>query len=217
MVYDLHNLSPITEVGHSEIYGADIDSAIPATKLKWVSSYNLLMAAGSHSGPSGVSGNIRLWDVRSGNVVWEMSEKIDCFADVTVSDNLSAIFKVGVNSGEAFYVDLRNLSSESCWVCLGDKRKVLNGKKEGNGCKIESHASQVFCSKGGDVELWSEVMMKNAEGRLEERIFKKNLMGRAKDMGSPRITALTFRGDKMFLTRKEQQYVEVWQSSAREP
>ncbi|KAI4315433.1 hypothetical protein L6164_028245 [Bauhinia variegata] len=220
MVYDLHRLSPITEVGHNEIFGADIDSAIPAIKFKWVSSYNLLMAAGSHGGPSGVSGYIRLWDVRSGNVVWEMSENIDCFADVTVSDNLSAIFKVGVNSGETFYVDLRNLSSESSWICLGARRKVLNGKKEGNGCKIESHASQVFCSKGGDMELWSEVIMgsrKNSEGRLEERTFKKNLMGRVKDMGSPRITALAFRGDKMFLTRKDQQYVEVWQSSAREP
>ncbi|KAL9329946.1 hypothetical protein ACSQ67_004949 [Phaseolus vulgaris] len=214
LVYDLHTLTPVTEIGHNEIFGADIDSAIPATKLQWIEGYNLLMASGSHSGPSGVSGNIRLWDVRSGNVVWEISEKVDCFADVAVSDGLSVIFKVGVNSGEASYVDMRNLSNESSWVCLGDKRKVMNsGKKEGIGCKIKTQGNQVFCTKGGDVELWSEVVMGSGN---TGRIFKKNLMGRMRDMGGAKITNLAFGGSTMFLTRKDQQCVEVWQSSSRE-
>jgi hypothetical protein len=213
VVYDLHSLRPVTEIAHNEIYGADIDSAIPATKLQWIESHNLLMASGSHSGPSGVSGNIRLWDVRSGNVVWEISEKVDCFADVAVSDSLNAMFKVGVNSGEAFYIDMKNLSSEkNSWVCLGDKRKVLNGKKEGFGCKIETQGNQVFCTKGGDVELWSEIIM----GSSNNRIFKKNLMGRVQDMGGAKITNLAFGGSRMFLTRKDLQCVEVWQSSSRE-
>lgn len=213
VVYDLHSLRPVTEIAHNEIYGADIDSAIPATKLQWIESHNLLMASGSHSGPSGVSGNVRLWDVRSGNVVWEISEKVDCFADVAVSDSLDAMFKVGVNSGEAFYMDLKNLSSEkNAWVCLGDKRKVLNGKKEGFGCKIETQGNQVFCTKGGDVELWSEIIM----GSSNNRIFKKNLMGRVQDMGGAKITNLAFGGSRMFLTRKDLQCVEVWQSSSRE-
>ncbi|KAK2385133.1 BTB/POZ domain with WD40/YVTN repeat protein [Trifolium repens] len=213
VVYDLHSLRPVTEIAHNEIYGADIDSAIPATKLQWIESHNLLMASGSHSGPSGVSGNIRLWDVRSGNVVWEISEKVDCFADVAVSDSLNAMFKVGVNSGEAFYIDMKNLSSEkNSWVCLGDKRKVLNGKKEGFGCKIETQGNQVFCTKGGDVELWSEIIM----GSSNNRIFKKNLMGRVQDMGGAKISNLAFGGSRMFLTRKDLQCVEVWQSSSRE-
>ncbi|KAA8531147.1 hypothetical protein F0562_005939 [Nyssa sinensis] len=135
---------PVIEIGHYEIFGANLDSAIPATKLNWVSSYNLLMASGTHSGPSGVLGNIKFWDLRSGNAVWELKEKVDCFADVTVSDNLSAIFKVGVNSGEVFFTDLRTVGAENSWVCLGDKRKVVNGKKEGFGCKIENHGNQVF-------------------------------------------------------------------------
>ncbi|GLT69012.1 hypothetical protein SLA2020_411980 [Shorea laevis] len=191
MVYDLQSLRPATEIGHCEIYGADIDSAIPATKLNWVSGYGLLMASGSHSGPSGVSGNIKFWDIRSGNVVWEIKEKVDCFSDVSVSDDLSGIFKVGVNSGEVFFSDLRNLGAENSWVCLGDGRKVVNGKKEGVGCKIESHGNQVFCSKGGDIELWTE------------------------DMGGSKINNLAFGGNKMFVTRKDQQNVEVWQSSGR--
>lgn len=223
MVYDFNSLSPVTEIGHNEIFGAEIDSAIPAKKLKWVPSYNLLMASGSHSGPSGVSGNIRLWDVRSGNVVWEIAEKVDCFADVTVSENLSAIFKVGVHSGEASFVDLRSLRAGNSWVCLGDESKVVNGKKEGIGCKVEDQGNQVFCSKGGDIEMWSEIIMGSAkngkeeeEDRLRGRIFRKNLMGRVKDMGGPKITNLAFGGNKMFLTRKDQQYVEVWQSSTKE-
>ncbi|PNX95608.1 BTB/POZ domain-containing protein [Trifolium pratense] len=213
VVYDLHSLRPVTEIAHNEIYGADIDSAIPATKLQWIESHNLLMASGSHSGPSGVSGNIRLWDVRSGNVVWEISEKVDCFADVAVSDSLNAMFKIGVNSGETFYMDMKNLGAEkNSWVCLGDKRKVLNGKKEGFGCKIETQGNQVFCTKGGDVELWSEIIM----GSSNNRIFKKNLMGRVQDMGGAKITNLAFGGSRMFLTRKDLQCVEVWQSSSRE-
>ncbi|XP_022738339.1 BTB/POZ domain-containing protein At5g41330-like [Durio zibethinus] len=221
MVYDLNTLNPVNELGHNEIFGADLDSAIPATKLRWVSGYGLVMASGSHSGLSGVAGNIRFWDIRSGNMVFELKEKVDCFSDVCFSDNLNAIFKIGVNSGEVFYADFRSLGSvndnSDPWISLGDRRKVVNGKKEGYGCKIESHGNQVFCSKGGDIELWSEVVMgpaKSSEGRLKERDFRKNLMGRVKDMGGLRITNLAFGGNKMFVTRKDQQAVEIWQGSS---
>lgn len=176
------------------------------------------MASGSHSGIQGVLGNVKFWDIRSGSVVWELKEKVDCFSDVTVSDSLSGIFKVGVNSSEVSFADLRKMGAEDPWLCLGDKRKAVNGKKEGVGCKIESHGNQVFCSKGGDLELWSEVLMgssKKSKDGLDDRVFRKNLMGRVKDMGGSKITNLGFGGNKMFVTRKDQQYVEVWQSSAR--
>ncbi|XP_010275635.1 PREDICTED: BTB/POZ domain-containing protein At5g41330 [Nelumbo nucifera] len=219
MVFDIHgSFCPVVEIARCEIYGAEIDSAIPATKLRWVSSLNMLMASGSHGGPSGVLGNIRLWDIRSGNVVWELKEKMDCFSDVTVSDALSAIFKVGVNSGEVFFADMRKLNADNPWVCLGDARKGNSGKKEGFGCKIESHGNQVFCSKGGDVELWSEVLMgspTSSEDGLRGRVFRRNLMGRVKDVGGCKITNLAFGGNRMVVTRKDQQSVEVWQSSVR--
>ncbi|KAL6578796.1 hypothetical protein OROMI_009012 [Orobanche minor] len=217
MVYDRNDdLRPVTEIGHYEIFGADLDSAIPATKLQWIPSHNLLMASGSHSGPSGVSGNIKFWDIRSGNVVWDIKEKVDCFSDVTVSNALCSMFKVGINTGEVFFSDLRNMDVDNSWVCLCDGRKVANGKKEGFGCKVEGHGNQVFCSKGGDLELWSEVLIGSVEKKengLPERVFRKNLMGRVKDMGGYRITNLSFGGSKMFVTRKDQQYVEVWSSS----
>ncbi|KAL6544094.1 hypothetical protein OROGR_010591 [Orobanche gracilis] len=216
MVYDRNDdLRPVTEIGHYEIFGADLDSAIPATKLQWIPSHNLLMASGSHSGPSGVSGNIKFWDIRSGNVVWDIKEKVDCFSDVTVSDALCSMFKVGINTGAVYFSDFRNMDGDNSWVCLCDGRKVANGKKEGLGCKVEGHGNQVFCSKGGDLELWSEVLIGSVEKKengLPERVFRKNLMGRVKDMGGYRITNLSFGGSKMFVTRKDQQYVEVWSS-----
>ncbi|KAL0408184.1 UNVERIFIED_CONTAM: BTB/POZ domain-containing protein [Sesamum radiatum] len=208
--------STVQAIGTSpEHLFTSFESTIPATKLQWVPSHNLLMASGSHSGPSGVSGNIKFWDIRSGNVVWELKEKVDCFSDVTVSDVLGTMFKVGVNTGEVFCADLRNMDADHPWVCLGDGRKVINGKKEGFGCKVESQGNQVFCSKGGNVELWSEILLGTVEKQetgLHERVFRKNLMGRAKDMGGNRITNVNFGGSKMFLTRKDQQCVEVWSS-----
>lgn len=216
MIYDLNDsLRPVSKVGHYEIFGADLDSAIPATKMQWVSSHNLLMASGSHSGPSGVSGNIRFWDVRSGNVVCEIKEKVDCFADVTVSSTLSAMFKVGVSTGEMFFADLRRMDGDLPWICLGDERKVANGKKEGLGCKVEAHGNKVMCSKGGYLELWSEVLVGSKQklgGGLNETVYRKNVMGRANDVAGSRICNLSFGGNKMFVTRKDQQCIEVWNS-----
>lgn len=220
MVYDvLDDLRPVIEIARNEIYGAEFDaSTIPATRLSWVSSCNLLMASGSHSGPTGVIGSIKLWDVKSGRLVWELKEKVDCFADVAVSSSLSVLFKVGINSGELYFLDLRNLGPESQWVCLGNSAKSMNAKKGGLGCKIECYGNNAFVSKGGSLELWSEVLFSSrwsGEDGLGGRVFKRNLMGRAKDLVDNRITNLRFGGNKMFVTRKDDQLVEVWQSSIR--
>ncbi|KAH6835333.1 BTB/POZ domain with WD40/YVTN repeat-like protein [Perilla frutescens var. hirtella] len=148
MIYDLNanSIRPVMKIGHNEIFGATIDSAIPATKLHWL------------------LGNIRFWDIRTGNVIHEIKEKVDCFSDVTFSDSLSGMFKVGVNSGEVFLADLRSMRDDAPWICLGEGRKVKNGKKrEGLGCKVEAHGNQVFCSRGGSLELWSEVLIASVE------------------------------------------------------
>ncbi|KAG0453905.1 hypothetical protein HPP92_025209 [Vanilla planifolia] len=208
----------VYEIGRREIYGAELDSAIPATKLKWVPSFNLLMAGGSHSGPSGVVGNIRLWDARTGSdPVWDLQEKDDCFADVTVSDELSAIFKVGVNSGDVLMADLRKLKVGEPWTVLGGgmwSAEIGWEKKGGRGCTIESQGKQVFCTRGGDVEMWSEVAMTVAPDH-EQKVMRRNLMGRAKDMGGARILQLVFGGKRMAVARNGERSVEVWESSDR--
>ncbi|XP_010533649.1 PREDICTED: BTB/POZ domain-containing protein At5g41330 [Tarenaya hassleriana] len=220
MVYDLASLMPVAEIDHREIYGSDIDSGIPSDKLSWIPSYNLLMASGSHSSPSGVMGHIRFWDIRTRNMVWEIKETLDCFSDVTVSDNLSAVFKVGVMSGEVFYTELRSLGAEDPWIFIGDQRRSLNGKREGIGCKINSYGNNVFCSKGGDLELCSEVitaLLGNAVRDVPDgRLFRKSLMGSSRDLGGNRISQLAFGGNRMFVTRKDSRCIEVWQSPGRE-
>ncbi|PSR91488.1 BTB/POZ domain-containing protein [Actinidia chinensis var. chinensis] len=137
----------------------------------------------------------------------------------SVLDDLSSVFKVGLNSGKVFVADLRNISDENSLVCLGDARKLTNPKTDGFGCKIESRGNQVFCGKGGDLELWSEVLIgssRNEKNGSDERVFKKKLMGRVTDVRGSRMTRLGFRGSKMFVTRNDQQFAEVWQSSVRE-
>ncbi|EPS66205.1 hypothetical protein M569_08570, partial [Genlisea aurea] len=217
MVYDLNNnLNPVSMIGHYEIYGADLISGLPSTKLEWISSRNLLMASGSHSSHSGVSGRIQFWDIRSSNVVLEIKEKEDCFADVTASDVLSAMFKVGVNSGDVYFSDLRRLDVDESWVRLGEGKKAAaaNGKKEGAQCRIRSHGNHAFCSRDSNVEVWSEVMMSSSrkdepENSSTKRIFRKNTA--ARDEGSRnRVSNFIFGGGKMFMTRKDEQCVEVW-------
>ncbi|KAF3583053.1 hypothetical protein DY000_02033806 [Brassica cretica] len=218
MVYDLSTLLPLLELDRRDIYGAGNDSAIPSNKLRWIQSCNLLMVSGSHASPSGVSGHVRFWDVRSRSMVCEIKEREDCFADVAVSENLSAVFKVGVASGEVFYMDLRGLGGkDQPWVCLGEEKKRSLNERKGVGCKIESYGNHVFCSKGSGIELWSEVitgLVGNASRDvLEERVFRKNSF--AADSGENKITGLTFGGSRMFVTRKDQQSIEVWQSPSR--
>ncbi|KAK1436241.1 hypothetical protein QVD17_02020 [Tagetes erecta] len=216
VVFDVNDgFRVVSEIARNEIFGADLGSCIPSTKLNWVPSLNLLIASGSHSGPSGISGNIKFWDVRSRDIVWEINEKTDCFADVTVSDALSGVFKVGINSGDVSYIDFRRIDSNGSWDSVGGMKEVKNGKKEGIGSKIESHGNKVFCSKGGELEVCSEVLMGGFVKVDDERVFRKNLLGRTNDVGGNRVTNLGFGGSKMFVTRRDQQCVEVWDSSRR--
>lgn len=219
LAFDLNSggdFRPVYEISRREIFGAELDSAIPATKLRWVPSLNLLMAAGSHWGPAGVVGNLQLWDIRCGGApaaVFHLNEKDDCFADATVSDELSAMFKVGANSGDVFMADLRKLNAGEPWFRLGGGR-WNGGKNEGKGCRIESEGRQVFCSRGGDVEMWSEVAMATAP-EFEEKVMRRNLMGREKDMGGARILQMVFGGKRMAVARSGDCSVEVWESSDR--
>ncbi|PKA56471.1 BTB/POZ domain-containing protein [Apostasia shenzhenica] len=207
---------PVSEIGRREIYGAELESAIPATKLKWVSSLNLLMAAGSHWGPSGVVGSIRLWDIRAGGTpIWDFNEKVDCFADVTASGELSAMFKVGVSSGEILMADLRRFKAEDPWVGIGVRRRKNGenvGKKEGKGCRIESEGRQVFCSRGGEVEMWSEVAMAEAPPPDEKKVMRRNVLGRAHEKGGGRILLMGFGGKRMAVGRSGESSVEVWEN-----
>lgn len=239
VAFDHTTLQPAVEFSRAdEIYSStettanDLYSAIPSTKLQWLPSSNVLMASGSHGGPSGLVGNIKLWDIRStnGGPIWHLKERDDCFSDVTVSDTLSTIFKVGINSGDVFMIDMRRLTNGGSkqdgtqWARIGEvwRSTGTSGKgREGSGCKMESYGNQVFCVKGENVEIWSEVAIASTVrdsglaieyGMVDGRVMRRNVMGKIKDGGCGRITKIGFGGNRMFLTRKDQQFVEVWES-----
>nr|ACN34713.1 unknown [Zea mays] len=221
VVFDLNSLSPVVEIGRKEVFGADIEAAIPASKLAWLGGHSLLLAAGSHSGPAGVVGDIRLWDVRASATVpvWEVREKEDCFADVAASDALSAVFKVGAASSEVFMADLRRLGNGGGvglepWVCIGDGQKAAaaasSGRKERNGCRIECYCSWVFVARGADVEVWSQVGLAPEAGG--KKVMRRNWVG-SELSTKPKIVSWAFGGSRMALARADQLSVEIWDSA----
>ncbi|KAL6611188.1 hypothetical protein ACP70R_039116 [Stipagrostis hirtigluma subsp. patula] len=231
VAFDLNSLSPVAEIGRKEVFGADVEAAIPANKLGWLGVHNLLLAAGSHSGPAGVVGDIRLWDVRASATVpvWEVREKEDCFADVAASSALSALFKVGAASGEVFMADLRMLSSGGIglepWVCIGDGHRAAmvasSGRKEGNGCRIECYYNWVFVARGAEVEVWSQVELAPEAGG--KKVMRRNWVGSGPssvraggeegENGKTRIVSWAFGGSRMALARADKRSVEVWDSA----
>ncbi|CAN6209960.1 unnamed protein product [Urochloa humidicola] len=231
VAFDLNSLSPVTEIGRKEVFGADVEAAIPATKLGWLGEHNLLLAAGSHSSPGGMVGDIRLWDVRASVTVpvWEVREKEDCFADVAASDALSALFKVGAASGEVFMADLRRLGNGGGiglepWVCIGDGQRAAaaasSRRKEGNGCKIECYCNWVFVARGADVEVWSQVELAPEAGG--KKVMKRNWVGSGPSMEvgtgeeaikeKAKIVSWAFGGSRMALARADKRSIEVWDS-----
>ncbi|TVU39469.1 hypothetical protein EJB05_12890, partial [Eragrostis curvula] len=232
VAFDLSSMAPVAEIGRKEVFGADIEAAIPATKLGWLGGHNLLLAAGSHSGPAGVVGDIRLWDVRSSSTVpvWEVREKEDCFADIAASDKLSALFKVGAASGEVYMADLRRLGNSGAieldpWVCIGDGQRAAaaasSRRKEGNGCRIECYCNWVFVARGADVEVWSQVELAPEAGG--KKLMRRNWVGSGPSIetgGSEegikeknKIVSWAFGGSRMALARAEKQSIEVWDSA----
>ena len=232
VAFDLNSLSPVAEIGRKEVFGADVEAAIPATKLGWLGEHNLLLAAGSHSSPGGVVGDIRLWDIRASATVpvWEVREKEDCFADVAASDTLSALFKVGAASGEVFMADLRMLGNGGGiglepWVCIGDGQRAAaaasSRRKDGNGCMIECYCNWVFVARGADVEVWSQVELAPEAGG--KKVMKRNWVGSGPYMDAgageeavkekAKIVSWAFGGSRMALARADKRSVEVWDSA----
>lgn len=211
LAFDLEKFEPVLEIGRKEIFAAEIDSAIPATKLSWINSLGLLMAAGSHAGPAGFSGYVKFFDTRANRLAYEIQEKnSDCFADVAASDSLFSVFKVGVSSGDVYMADLRKIETFDNWVFIGGEGRRGGDikKKEGLDCKVECYEKNVFVSREGEMEMWSEAAMAEAE----ERVMKRNFMGRGKEGDKKKITHLAFGGNRMILARKGEMHLEVWQS-----
>eukprot|EP01018_Ginkgo_biloba_P041056 Gb_07324 [translate_table: standard] len=212
LLFDKESLRPMGEMGRQVGMINSASYSMAATKLEWLSGHNLLLASAVNGGAFGYCGEMRLWDIRSGNYVWEWSEsnsqrdESDCFADVVANEDLHGIFKVNMRPGGIAMADLRQLNVENQWMCLEDSNTRPRGEG-GAGNRVLSYGRQVFCSRGGDLEVWCELGLKE-----REQIFRRNFVGKAGRDGE-RIRQMVAAGDRLFVSRKEMQGIEVWEST----
>lgn len=210
LLIDTESFQPVAELGRQLGGAADLEAA---TKLEWIGGHGLLLASSVSGGASGYRGQIKLWDIRSKNAVWESREsssgpsvkqqelQSDCFADVIASEEFCGIFKVGVRSGSVFMADLRQLNVNEPWVCLEDSIPRPGGAQN----RLLGCERQVFCSRGADLEVWSKVGLKE-----NGSAFRRSFVGK---QGGERITRMVAGGNRMFLARKDMQGIEIWESA----
>lgn len=203
--------------GHSKV----------ATKIQWLPTYNWLMTVGIHGGAFGYSGYIRLWDLRQKKNVWEWKEpnaqvdprlvERDSFADIAVDEEHAGIFKVSLESGSISMADMRHLKVQDPWMNLVESNPSLNSNESGLDSKLLCYNKQIYCSHGGDLEVWSEVPLAGAQAPLEDKeywetSFRKNYVEHSRRHGGHDITHLDAGGQRLFVARKEMQGVEVWET-----
>ena len=91
---------------------------------------------------------------------------------------------------------------------------VVKGKCTNS--KLLCYNKQIYCSRGGDLEVWSEVPLAGTQVDLAEReywetSFRRNFVEHRRH-GSHDITYLDAGGQRLFVARKEMQGVEVWET-----
>lgn len=219
LVVDKERLEVSREIGRQS--GNSAHSKV-STILQFVNSENLLMVGGVHGGTFGFSGYIRLFDARADKIVWDWTEpnanadprmiERDSFADVVVSEDLGAIVKVNVMRGNLAMADLRRLSeSRNPWMPLTETNPALAVQGGTADAKIVSYGRQIFCSRGEDLEVWSEVpVISKSSAEVEEKKFRRNFVEHSRR--GHQITSLSAGGDRLFVARWEMQGVEVWET-----
>lgn len=217
---DKSTLKITAEIGRQS--GGSAKATTPE-KLSHLPDHHLLFGCAISCGAFGFSGYVRLWDVRSGDVVWETNEPGsgrssrfgDPFADVDVDPGESAIFKVCSKSGDLAVVDLRRLG-EDPWVYLEEKNPSLrNPGGGGTSILLHCYRKQVFVSREGGLEVWSQ--MEEEEGRVEaspcERIYRRNFVDKEEDASRGVIRRMEGGGNRLFISREGVEGIEVWESS----
>ncbi|KAJ7551580.1 hypothetical protein O6H91_06G020800 [Diphasiastrum complanatum] len=199
-----------------------------ATRLQWLPFNNLLLTSGVHGSTFGYSGYIKLWDVRSDTVVWNWVEPNvrnarattdrDCFADVVVSEDLMGVFKVGVASGAVAFADLRNLQSENPWINLIETNPRLEAGTAGPQNKLVTHNNQLYCSRGSEVEVWSELPLAvsqlnlSSEKQYSEYSFRRNFLEQSRRSSGHDVVQMEAGGNRLFVARNELRGIEVWET-----
>ncbi|KAK4834053.1 hypothetical protein QYF36_015990 [Acer negundo] len=194
-----------------------------AEKLTWIPKTGIVLGSAVMSGAFGSSGYIRMWDPRSGDVVWETNEPGsgrssrfgDSFADVDVDVEGLTLFKVCSKSGDLAMADLRNLG-EDPWVYMKDKNPGMGhtgGDWSGNSL-IQCYKGQVFVGRGGGLEVWSKTVDNNRDCEISEGLYRRNFVDKLEDCERGLIKKIEGGGDRLFVSRQLVEGIEVWESSS---
>ncbi|XP_066388303.1 protein ENDOPLASMIC RETICULUM-ARRESTED PEN3-like [Miscanthus floridulus] len=231
LAVDPVTLKPTQEIGRQS--GSAAKSSAPG-RVVHLPALGLVFASFVSSGAFGYSGYMRLWDIRSGNVVWETSEPGgagrssrfgDPFADADVDVKQQAIYKVCSKSGDLAVADLRCLGDDP-WVYMSSGPR---GSAGGYGSVLCCHRSQVFVSRKDGLEVWSRLEehrhntgelteqsgikeRPKSEG-IDERFYRSCYVDTEEDAKRGMIQMIEGGGDRLLVTREEMQGVEVWETS----
>ncbi|XP_031275289.1 BTB/POZ domain-containing protein At3g09030-like [Pistacia vera] len=221
LMIDKSTLQISSELGRQS--GSSSKTTVPG-KLTWIQSTGLILGSSVTSGAFGYSGYIRMWDPRSGDVVWETNEPGsgrssrfgDSFADVDVDAEELCLFKICSKSGDLAMADLRNLG-EDPWVYMKDSsHNVRNFSEGGNwyggNTIIHCYKNQVFVGSQGGLEVWSRV--EERERGLNEGLYKRNYVDKVEDSERGLITRIEGGGNRLFVSRQDVEGIEVWESSS---
>ncbi|XP_022151547.1 BTB/POZ domain-containing protein At3g09030, partial [Momordica charantia] len=186
----------------------------------------VLVGSAVTCGAFGYSGYIRLWDSRSGDVVWETNEPGsgrssrfgDSFADVDVDVDSLKLFKICSKSGDLGMADIRKLGDDP-WVYLKDKNPTMGNtsRRGGGNIKISCFKNQVLVGREGELEVWSR--MEGGENGVEELkgtvddLYRRNYMDKAEDSERGIIEKIEGGGDRLFVSRENVEGIEVWETS----
>ncbi|CAN6301456.1 unnamed protein product [Urochloa humidicola] len=232
LAVDPETLKPTQEIGRQS--GSAAKSSTPG-RVVHLQALGLVFASFVSSGAFGYSGYMRLWDIRSGNVVWETSEPGgagrssrfgDPFADADVDVKQQAIYKVCSKSGDVAVADLRSLGNDP-WVYMSSGPRGSGG---GYGSVLHCYQSQVFVSRKDGLEVWSRLEEQQlcntgdlpeqsgtkerprSEG-MDERFYRSCYVDTEEDAQRGMIQMMAGGGDRLFVTRADMQGVEVWETS----
>lgn len=221
LIVDKSTLKVVAEIGRQSGNSA---KSTAIKRLRWVPQVGLLVGSAVNWGAFGYSGYVRVWDPRSGEIVWETNEPGgvvrssrlgDTMADIDVDPEGLFLAKVGSKTGDLGVADLRKLGSDS-WVYLEDRNPGLSRDwNAGGSVVVHCYKENVFVGRDGGLEAWSRVADRavGGGGEREWGVFRRNYVDKVEDIKRGIISKIEGGGNRLFVRRENVEGIEVWETS----